>query len=111
MTKTTRILEQLRCYESRNVTFLDPAGDWPMVWERAKGVHVWDVDNKKYIDFIKTLFSELQNKKEAVIEETFLVSAKQRLDTFIGYLDFSIKKENFREDYYKEFEELLNDIL
>lgn len=40
----------LQRYESRNITFVDPAGDWPIVWKQAKGVHVWDVDEKKYVD-------------------------------------------------------------
>jgi len=44
------ILNQLRDYESRNVTFLDPDGMWPIVWERAEGVHVWDTEGKKYLD-------------------------------------------------------------
>jgi 4-aminobutyrate aminotransferase-like enzyme len=47
---TSKVLDLLRRYESRNVTFLDPAGDWPIVWERAKGVHVWDAEGRKYLD-------------------------------------------------------------
>ncbi|MBE0544289.1 MAG: aspartate aminotransferase family protein [Verrucomicrobia bacterium] len=47
---TKQTLEWLRRYESRNVTFRDPDGSWPIVWERAKGVHVWDADGKKYLD-------------------------------------------------------------
>lgn len=43
-------LELLQRYESRNITFVDPAGDWPIVWQKAKGVHVWDVEGKKYVD-------------------------------------------------------------
>jgi len=43
-------LDLLRRYESRNVTFLDPDGTWPIVWERAKGVYVWDAEGKKYLD-------------------------------------------------------------
>jgi 4-aminobutyrate aminotransferase-like enzyme len=43
-------LELLRDYESRNVTFIEPDGSWPIVWQRAKGVHVWDADGKKYVD-------------------------------------------------------------
>src|SRR2546425_9934460 len=45
-----RILDLLRAYESRNVTFIEPDGSWPIVWERAKGVHVWDAAGKKYLD-------------------------------------------------------------
>jgi 4-aminobutyrate aminotransferase-like enzyme len=48
--RRTVILQQLRAYESRNVTFCDPDGTWPIVWERARGVHVWDTDGKKYLD-------------------------------------------------------------
>jgi 4-aminobutyrate aminotransferase-like enzyme len=40
----------LRAYESQNVTFCEPDGSWPIVWERARGVHVWDADGKKYLD-------------------------------------------------------------
>ena len=45
-----QILDLLRAYESRNVTFMEPDGSWPIVWERAKGVHVWDVDGNRYLD-------------------------------------------------------------
>jgi 4-aminobutyrate aminotransferase-like enzyme len=47
---TRQVLELLRKYESQNVTFIDPEGGWPIVWERAKGVHVWDADGRKYLD-------------------------------------------------------------
>jgi 4-aminobutyrate aminotransferase-like enzyme len=47
---TRQVLDLLRKYESQNVTFMDPADGWPIVWERAKGVHVWDADGKKYLD-------------------------------------------------------------
>lgn len=40
----------LRDYESRNVLFFEPDGSWPIVWERAKGVSVWDADGNKYLD-------------------------------------------------------------
>jgi 4-aminobutyrate aminotransferase-like enzyme len=43
-------LELLRSYESQNVTFMDPDGSWPIVWERARGVHVWDEQGKQYLD-------------------------------------------------------------
>src|ERR1022692_1132228 len=43
-------LELLRAYESRNVTFIEADGSWPIVWERANGVHVWDAEGKKYLD-------------------------------------------------------------
>lgn len=43
-------IELLRRHESRNVTFIEPDGSWPIVWERAQGVHVWDADGRKYLD-------------------------------------------------------------
>jgi len=43
-------LQLLRAYESRNVTFIESDGSWPIVWERAKGVHVWDANGRKYLD-------------------------------------------------------------
>ena len=50
MAETKTILQELRDFESRNVTFIDPDGSWPVVWERAKDVHVWDADGRKYLD-------------------------------------------------------------
>ncbi len=50
MSKTAKILRLLRTYESRNIVFVEPDGSWPIVWERAKDVHVWDADGEKYLD-------------------------------------------------------------
>jgi 4-aminobutyrate aminotransferase-like enzyme len=47
---TREILTLLRDYESRNVTFVEPDGSWPIVWERARGVYAWDVEGRKYLD-------------------------------------------------------------
>lgn len=49
--RTGEILEQLKAYESQNITFCDPDGTWPIVWERAKGMHVWDVEGRKFVDW------------------------------------------------------------
>lgn len=34
--------------ECQNTTFL--AADWPIFWERAEGVNVWDVDGNRFLD-------------------------------------------------------------
>src|SRR4029078_5164042 len=47
---TTETLDLLREYESRNVLFTEPDGSWPIVWDRAKGVNVWDAEGKKHLD-------------------------------------------------------------
>src|SRR5208283_4655112 len=46
---TRQTLALLRAYESRNVTLIEADGSWPVVWERARGVNVWDVEGKKYL--------------------------------------------------------------
>ena len=43
-------LALLQRYESRNVTFIEDDGSWPIVWDRARGVHVWDDAGNKYLD-------------------------------------------------------------
>jgi 4-aminobutyrate aminotransferase-like enzyme len=48
--KTQATIALLRQYESRNVLFTEADGSWPIVWERAKGVHVRDAEGKKYLD-------------------------------------------------------------
>ncbi len=50
MTGTKKTLALLRAYESRNVTFIESDGSWPIVWERARGANVWDADGRKYLD-------------------------------------------------------------
>ena len=47
--RSLELAERLRRCESRNVTFL--ADDWPVFWERAEGVNVWDADGNRYLDF------------------------------------------------------------
>src|ERR1700720_4057089 len=44
------VLDLLQHFESRNVTAIEPDGSWPIVWDRAEGVHVWDADGRKYLD-------------------------------------------------------------
>src|SRR6266853_366122 len=48
--RSCQFLELLRAFESRNVTAIESDGSWPIVWERARGVDVWDADGKKYLD-------------------------------------------------------------
>lgn len=43
-------LRLLRQYESPNITFQDPKGAWPIVWERARGCDVWDAAGRRYLD-------------------------------------------------------------
>jgi 4-aminobutyrate aminotransferase-like enzyme len=43
-------LERLARHESQNITLVEPDGSWPIVWERARGVHVWDSSGRKYLD-------------------------------------------------------------
>jgi 4-aminobutyrate aminotransferase-like enzyme len=50
VSKTRQILNALRDYESRNIVFMETDGSWPIVWERARNVFVWDADGKKYLD-------------------------------------------------------------
>jgi len=45
-----KVLELLRKYESRNITFIDADGSYPIVWEEAKGVFVRDIDGRKFLD-------------------------------------------------------------
>ena len=46
--ESLRLAEELRRYESRNVTYV--ADGWPVFWERAEGANVWDADGNRYID-------------------------------------------------------------
>jgi len=41
--------KRLRAVESRNVTMT--GADWPIFWEHAEGVNVWDADGNRFLDF------------------------------------------------------------
>lgn len=45
------VLQLLREYECRNVTYIASDGSWPIVWKRAQGVHVWDTSGRRYVDW------------------------------------------------------------
>ena len=47
---SSETLDTLQRYESRNVLYRDPDGTWPIVWERALGSKVWDVEGREYLD-------------------------------------------------------------
>lgn len=49
-TPTQAVLDRLRAYESRNVTHIEADGSWPIVWDRAQGMHVWDAEGRRYLD-------------------------------------------------------------
>ncbi len=49
--KANKTIALLGRYESRNITFIEPDGSWPIVWERARGMRVWDADGRDYLDF------------------------------------------------------------
>jgi 4-aminobutyrate aminotransferase-like enzyme len=47
---TRQVLDALQKYESRNITFMEPDGSWPIIWARAEGNHVWDPEGRRYLD-------------------------------------------------------------
>ncbi len=49
-TTSSAVLRRLRRYESPNVTYLDPDGTWPIVWDRAQGCDVWDLSGRRFLD-------------------------------------------------------------
>jgi organic radical activating enzyme len=46
----SKTIDLLRRYESRNITYIENDGSWPIVWKRAQGSHVWDDNGRKYLD-------------------------------------------------------------
>ncbi|MBT8036040.1 MAG: aspartate aminotransferase family protein [Verrucomicrobiae bacterium] len=46
--KSRALSAELKRYECRNVTYV--ADDWPVFWQRADGVNVWDADGNRFLD-------------------------------------------------------------
>src|SRR5207302_7973842 len=40
----------LSLHDALPISFIEPDGSWPIIWERARGGHVWDDSGKKYLD-------------------------------------------------------------
>ncbi|MGA0849307.1 MAG: aspartate aminotransferase family protein [Chthoniobacterales bacterium] len=47
--RSRELAARLRRVESRNVTLV--TDEWPVFWERAEGVNVWDADGNRFLDF------------------------------------------------------------
>lgn len=47
--RSRNLARRLHAVESQNVTFIDEG--FPIFWECAEGVNVWDVDNNRFLDF------------------------------------------------------------
>lgn len=47
--RSRQLAARLHQVESRNVTLV--TGEWPVFWERAEGVNVWDADGNRFLDF------------------------------------------------------------
>lgn len=46
--RSRALAARLRAAESRNVTYVD--AEFPVFWERADGVNVWDADGNRFLD-------------------------------------------------------------
>ncbi len=46
--RSRELAERLERYESRNVTHVSES--WPIFWQRASGVNVWDADGNRFLD-------------------------------------------------------------
>ena len=46
--KSLLLAKDLNRYESQNVTYT--SDDWPVFWQKAEGVNVWDEDGNIYLD-------------------------------------------------------------
>ncbi len=46
--RSLELSEKLKQYECHNVTYT--ADDWPVFWQRAEGINVWDADGNRFLD-------------------------------------------------------------
>ena len=46
--ESLRLARELKQYECQNVTYT--SDDWPVFWQRAEGVNVWDEDGNRLLD-------------------------------------------------------------
>ena len=65
----------LRRHECRNVTYL--AEDWPIFWQRAEGVNVWDADGNRFLDLTSAFGVCGLGHGNAALREALLGQAEQ----------------------------------
>ena len=100
-TRTTAVLDTLREFESPNITFLPEQGNWPIVWERAKGMNVWDVEGKKYYDFLSAYSAVNQGHCHPKIISALKEQAeKLTLTSRAFYNDMLGKYEKFATEFF-----------
>src|SRR5688572_29068542 len=46
--QSQQLAQRLHAVECRNTTLVER--DWPVFWERAEGVNVWDADGNRLLD-------------------------------------------------------------
>ena len=51
--KSLSLSARLRLHESRNITYIAPG--WPIFWDRAESVNVWDADGNRFLDFTSAI--------------------------------------------------------
>jgi len=74
--KSRQLAGLLSKYENRNVTFL--ADTFPVIWQRAEGVNVWDADDNRYLDltagFAVAAHGHTHPKiREAILQQSHLL--------------------------------------
>jgi len=47
---TRQTLALLQQFESRNILHVEADRSWPIVWDRARGMNVWDAEGRRYLD-------------------------------------------------------------
>jgi 4-aminobutyrate aminotransferase-like enzyme len=68
--KSRELTRLLSKYENRSVTFL--AETFPIIWQRADGVNVWDADDNRYLDLTAGFAVAAHGHTHPVIREAIL---------------------------------------
>src|SRR2546426_10768533 len=93
--KSSALAEELRRHECRNTTFV--ADDFPIFWERAEGVNVWDADGNRFLDLTSAFGVAGLGHTNAKIRDV-LVAQSSRLFHAMGDVHpTAIKAELCRE--------------
>jgi 4-aminobutyrate aminotransferase-like enzyme len=71
--RSLELAERLRRYESRNVTYL--AEDFPVFWQRAEGVNVWDGDGNRFLDLTSAFGVSGLGHANAAVREALVQQA------------------------------------
>jgi 4-aminobutyrate aminotransferase-like enzyme len=93
--KSRVLARELRAHECRNTTYV--AADFPIFWERAEGVNVWDADGNRFLDLTSAFGVAGLGHTNAKVRDALVAQSSQLFHAMGDVHPTAVKAELCRE--------------